>query len=60
MWDTNVVTSAFGNDDIKSMFVGATSSVCQATTTIHEVRLPDVGASCGSTATKGSLIAGQL
>jgi hypothetical protein len=59
VWDTNVVTSAFGNDDIKSMFVGATSSVCQSTTTIQKFGFL-ASASCGSTATKGSLIAGQL
>jgi ABC-type phosphate transport system substrate-binding protein len=59
VWDTNVVTG-LGNADIKSMFVGATSSLCNAASTVNLFGFLAIGANCGSTTLKGSLIAGQL
>ena len=59
VFPTAVITSAFGNDDLKTLFVGASSAVCSATTTIQKFGfLP--AANCGVTTIKGSLIAGQL
>jgi ABC-type phosphate transport system substrate-binding protein len=59
VWDTNVVTG-LGNADIKSMFVGSTSSLCNAVSTINLFGFLGIGTNCGSVTTKGSLIAGQL
>lgn len=56
------INSPFGNTEIKSMFRGPTSAVCQADTTVSTfgfVPLPD--ASCGNTtALKGGYPTGQL
>ena len=42
-----------GNVQIQSMFVGSTSSVCQATSTIQQFGFQSLGASCGSTTLTG-------
>lgn len=58
---TAKIDSAFGNTEIKSMFKGATSAVCQADTTVAKfgfLPLPD--ASCGTTTTKGGYPTGQI
>jgi hypothetical protein len=55
-----VIESLVGNADLKSLFVGSTSSVCNATSTITTFGFLSIGAGCGSTALHGSLIAGQL
>jgi hypothetical protein len=55
-----VIESIVGNADLKSLFVGSTSSVCNAATTITTFGFLTIGASCGSTALHGSLIAGQF
>ena len=60
VFDTAVITSLFGNDDLKSLFVGSTSSICSASSTIAAFGFLSLGASCGTTTTKGSLIAGQF
>jgi ABC-type phosphate transport system substrate-binding protein len=60
VWDTSVITSALGNADLKSLFVGSTSSLCNAVSTINTFGFLGLGANCGTTTTKGSLIAGQL
>ena len=59
VFPTAVVTSLFGNDDLKSLFVGSTSALCSNTAVIQKFGFL-VHGSCGSTATKGSLISGQL
>ncbi|MDO8362472.1 MAG: hypothetical protein Q7V88_06210 [Actinomycetota bacterium] len=59
VFPTSVITSAFGNDDLKTLFSGPTSALCSATATINAFGFL-VHPSCGSTATKGSLISGQL
>ncbi len=60
----NVVSKALldnvGNNDIKTLFVGTTSAVCQATTTIQSFGFLDLGASCGSTTLFGPLVSGTL
>ncbi|MGZ4680013.1 MAG: hypothetical protein ACXV4D_07575 [Ilumatobacteraceae bacterium] len=60
VFDTSVITSLFGNDDLKSLFVGSTSAVCSAVSTIQTFGFLSLGANCGTTTTKGSLIAGQF
>lgn len=55
-----VIESVVGNADLKSLFVGSTSSVCTAASTITTFGFLSIGAGCGSTALHGSLIAGQL
>jgi hypothetical protein len=55
-----VIESVVGNADLKSLFVGPTSSICNATTTISAFGFLAIGASCGSIALHGSLIAGQF
>jgi hypothetical protein len=53
------IVTGLGNTDVKSLFVGATSSVCTATATIQRFGfLP--ASDCGVTTIRGSLIAGQL
>ncbi len=59
VFPTAVISSAFGNADLKSLFVGPTSSVCSASTTIAAFGFLPI-ATCGSTTTLGSLIAGQF
>jgi hypothetical protein len=58
VFPTAVVTSLFGNDDIKSLFVGPTSAICLNTAVVERFGFL-VSPTCGSTATKGSLISGQ-
>lgn len=60
VFPTAVIASAFGNDDLKSLFVGSTSSMCSASTTIEKFGFQALGANCGTTTLKGSLISGQL
>jgi ABC-type phosphate transport system substrate-binding protein len=62
--DTDAVTPgiqegpSFGNADVKSLFQGPTSSVCQASATIQQFGyLPLSGAACGTTTTRGPLVA---
>ena len=59
VFPTSVITSAFGNDDLKTLFVGGTSALCSNVSVINAFGFL-VHPSCGSTATKGSLISGQL
>jgi len=59
VFPTSVITSAFGNDDLKSLFVGAGSAMCLNATVTNAFGFL-VAPNCGSTATKGSLISGQL
>ena len=59
VFPTSVITSAFGNDDLKTLFVGGTSAMCSNSAVINAFGFL-VHPSCGSTATKGSLISGQL
>ena len=60
VFPTAVIASAFGNDDLKSLFVGSTSSMCSASTTIEKFGFQALGANCGTTTLKGSLVSGQL
>ena len=60
VFPTAVIASGFGNDDLKSLFVGTTSSLCSASTTIERFGFQALGANCGTTTLKGSLISGQL
>lgn len=58
---TAKIDSAFGNAELKSMFRGATSAVCQADATVSRfgfLPLPD--ASCGTTTLKGGYPTGQI
>lgn len=59
VFPTSVITSAFGNDDLKTLFVGSTSAMCSATATINAFGFLPI-ATCGSTSLKGSLLTGQL
>lgn len=54
--DTDRITLP-GNLALKSMFVGSTSAVCQATTTIQTFGFLGLGANCGSTTLTGPLVA---
>ncbi len=57
---TSKIASAFGNDDLKTLFSGPTSAVCQQTSTIQAFGFQTI-ANCGDiTTTKGSYISGQL
>jgi hypothetical protein len=60
----NVVSKALldgpGNNDIKTLFVGPTSGVCSATSTIQAFGFLSLGASCGSTSLTGPLVSGTL
>lgn len=47
---------ALANADLKSMFVGSTSAVCMAATTIETFGFKGLGASCGSTTLTGPLV----
>lgn len=60
VFDTARVTG-FGSNDLKSVFVGASSSICSASAQaiVNTFGFLSSG-SCGSTTLKGSLIAGQL
>jgi hypothetical protein len=60
VFPTAVIASAFGNDDLKSLFVGSTSAICSASVTTEKFGFLSLGSNCGTTTTKGSLIAGQL
>jgi len=56
---TALIGSAFGNADLKSMFSGPTSAVCQATATVQTFGfLP--APNCGVLNIRGSYIAGAL
>ncbi len=60
VFDTARVTG-FGNNDLKSVFVGATSAICSAPAQVNVNKFGFLSsASCGSTALTGSLIAGTL
>lgn len=59
VWPTNIVTG-IGNQDAKTLVVGTTSAMCSAASTITKFGFLTIGATCGSVATKGSLISGQL
>lgn len=61
VFSTAVISSAFGNADLKSLFVGPTSAMCSAaaTTTIGNFGFLPI-ATCGSTTTLGSLITGAF
>ena len=59
VFPTAVITSAFGNDDLKTLFVGAGSALCSSTAVVNAFGFL-VHPSCGSTATKGTLLSGQL
>lgn len=56
----SAIISGGGNFDIKTMFVGSTSAVCSANAVIVQFGYLSLGAGCGTTTTKGSLIAGQV
>jgi len=60
VFDTQRVTG-FGNNDLKSLFVGATSSICAsaAQTIVNTFGFLSSG-TCGSVALKGSLITGTF
>jgi hypothetical protein len=55
---TPIIDSAFGNADIKTLFKGATSSLCLAVSTIETFGFT-VAPNCGATTLKGSLFTGQ-
>jgi hypothetical protein len=57
---TSVIDSPFGNDDLKSLFKGSTSAICQQTTTIGKFGFLTLGASCGDSTLKGSFISGTV
>lgn len=59
VFETAKITSTFGNDDLKTLFVGSGSSLCSATTIINTFGFL-VAPNCGTTTIKGSLIGGQL
>jgi hypothetical protein len=54
-----VIEAPIGGNDLKTLFVGATSAMCSATTTISTFGFLPI-ATCGSIALHGGLIAGQL
>ncbi len=56
---TSRITSAIGNTDMKTMFSGPTSTLCQATATIQTFGFL-VSPNCGSTTLRGGYISGQL
>lgn len=60
VFDTARVTG-FGNNDVKTLFVGSTSAVCSAAAqaTVNAFGFLSV-ASCGSTALTGSLLTGTI
>jgi hypothetical protein len=51
------VVSGVGNNDMKTLFVGSTSGVCSAASTIQAFGFMSLGASCGSTTLQGPLVA---
>lgn len=53
------VINGFGNADLKDLFVGSTSKICQATTTINTFGFL-VAPDCGVTTITGDLVTGQL
>jgi ABC-type phosphate transport system substrate-binding protein len=62
--DTDSVTPgiqegpSLGNNDVKTLFSGPTSAVCQASATIQQFGyLPLSGAACGTITTRGPLVA---
>ena len=59
VFDTARVTG-FGNDDIKSVFVGPTSALCSARAeeTVGRPSATLTAANCGSTTLTGSLLSG--
>jgi hypothetical protein len=61
---TAVITSAFGNTDLKTLFSGSTSAVCQATATINKFGFLDIPGSgagtCGDLSIRGALVAGNF
>jgi hypothetical protein len=59
VFPTAVIASAFGNDDLKTLFAGPTSAVCQQTVTIQKFGFLAI-ATCGDLTLKGSLLTGQL
>jgi hypothetical protein len=58
VFPTAVIDSAFGNADIKSLFKGATATLCAATTTIQTFGFI-IAPNCGASTLKGSLFNGQ-
>lgn len=54
---SSIVTGP-GNLDIKDLFVGSTSKICAATSTISTFGFLPIGASCGATTVKGSFFTG--
>jgi hypothetical protein len=54
-----VIEAAVGGNDLKTLFVGPTSAICSAGTTISAFGFLPI-ATCGSTALHGTLLAGQL
>lgn len=54
---TRLGGSPASNANLKTMFVGPTSAVCQATTTIESFGFLSLGANCGSTTLTGPLVA---
>ena len=58
VFPTSVITG-FGNADLKDLFVGSTSKICQATGTINTFGFL-VAPDCGVTTITGDLLTGQL
>ena len=58
------IITGLGNDDLKTTFVGGTSSICTATARITAfgfLTIPGAGANtCGDTSEVGPLIAGSI
>ena len=55
---TAVIASAFGNQDLKTLFVGPSSAICQATDVVQTFGFT-VAPNCGVTTIRGSLLSGQ-
>jgi hypothetical protein len=55
---TAVIASAFGNQDLKTLFVGPSSAICQATDVIQTFGFV-IAPNCGVTTIRGSLLNGQ-
>ena len=59
IFPTAVIASAFGNDDLKSLFSGSTSAVCTNGATIAKFGFQTIS-TCGDITLKGSLTVGQI
>ena len=59
IFPTAVIASAFGNDDLKSLFSGSTSAMCTNGATIAKFGFQTIS-TCGDITLKGSLTVGQI